>query len=639
MPERLNRRLAAVLIADVAGYSRLMSRDEEATHRQAVAIRHQCIEPAVAKHGGRIVKTTGDGFFVEFASVVDALRCAIEMQDSIAAINAPLPTDRRMLYRMGVNVGDVIVEAEDIFGDGVNVAARLQALAEPGTVAISGKVRDEIDNRLDVELQDLGAHAVKNIPKPVHVFQVGGRSSRFGWLMRSRAGRRTAAAVLALISIAAAVAIFLTPPERWRALAASVPLLASLVPADTTQYAGVAIPKGPSLAVMPFENLTGDPSRSYIADGLAENITSTLSMLSNMLVVSRYSVMAYKDKRVPVQQVAREQGVSHVLAASVQQSAERYRVTAELVDARSGRVIWSERYDRSVKDVLATQDEITRNIVTALRVNLNEGEQARAFDTQTKNFEAWSLAMRGYALFGRIDPESSAQSRRLLEQAIALEPGYAWAWTYLAANYALAARFGFGGDRTELLQRAFDAATRAIELDPNLPNAHATLGSIYLIRREHDKAIAEGRVAVALGPNDSEAHALLGQSLYQAGQFAEAVTEMQKAERLSPRYPSWYLYVHAPALVFLGNYKDAIPLGQRGIELAESPFNLWAAHLVLAFALVESGRVDEARVHAAQAAQIVPGRGIQVLIRTSLARDPKQFERYVAALRKAGLPE
>jgi adenylate cyclase len=617
-----------------------MNQDEEETHRRVQAIRHDCVDPTVAGHRGHIVKNTGDGFLAEFASVVDAVRCAIAIQVAVASLNKDVRADAKVLFRMGVNVGDVIVEPNDIFGDGVNIAARLEALAEPGTICVSSKVRDEVDDRLNVTMHDLGSHVVKNIARPVRVYRIDSRPrSRLRAWIKSNRTRRAAVAAILLLLVAVAVGMLLLPAESLRRYAATIPFARNLLAPHIQTGNGLPTLVGPSLAVMPFENLTGDPSQAYVADGLAENVTATLSMLSNMLVVSSYSVAQYKGKQVPAQQVAREQGVSYLLAASVQRSPAHYRVTAQLVDGRSGQLLWSERYDYEPKDLLAAEDDITRRVVTALRVKLNEGEQARAFATETHSFDAWTLAMRGYAALQSVGLDTNAESRRLLQKAVELEPNYATAWSYLAGAYALAARFGFGGNPAQSLDKAFEAATRAIQITPDLPDAHATLGSIYLFRRDYEHAIGEGRKAVALGPSNADAHALLGQSLYYAGELPEAITMLQRAERLSPRHPAWYLFIHALAVTETGDVRNSIAIAQRGLEFSEGPFNRSAAHLILAYDFVQTGNKDEARNHAAEAYRLNPTRGLIQIERTSLIRDRARLEKFIGALRTVGMPE
>jgi adenylate cyclase len=637
-PHPLSRRLAAIIAADIAGYSRLMHDDEEDTHRRVRAIFQESVVPEIASHHGRLVKNTGDGFLAEFGSVVDAVRCAIAIQAAAKAMNSNAAGNEEVLFRMGVNVGDIIAEAGDIFGDGVNVAARLQALAEPGTICISSKVREEIEGRIGVTLHKQGTHVVKNIAKPVHVFRIDDapRSWRRVWF-RTHRTRRLVAGALLLSLIAVSLGTLLLSEDLRRRYAAVMPSGAKPLPRppETT----VLTAAGPSLAVMPFENLTGDPSKAYVADGLAEDVTSTLSMLSNMLVVSRYSVAQYRGKAVSVQQVAREQGVDHLLLASVQQAGEQYRVTAQLVDAASGQIVWSERYNYEPKHLLAAQDDITRRVVTALRIRLNEGEQARAFATEAHSFEAWALAMKGYAALQSVGLDTNAEARRLLHKAVELEPQYATAWSYLAGAYALAARFGFGGHPAQMLDKAMEIATRALEINPDIPDAHATVGSVYLFRRDYDKAIGAGRRAVELGPSNAEAHALLGQSLYYAGELTEAIAVLQKAQRLSPRHPSWYLFIHALAVAERGDFNGAISIARRGLEKAEGPFNRSAAHLILAFALAETGQLEEARSHASEAYRLNPTRGLGLIERTSLVRDKARLKRFIETLRGAGMPE
>jgi adenylate cyclase len=616
-----------------------MHEDEEDTHRRVRALFQESVVPEITSHHGRMVKNSGDGFLAEFTSVFEAVRCAMAIQATAKAMNRDVAANKQVLFRMGVNVGDVIFEAGDIFGDGVNVAARLQALAEPGTICISSKVRDEILGRLAVAMHERGTHTVKNIAKPVQVFRIDDspRSWMREWFVSHWTSRLLAGALL-LFLIAVSLGTLLLSEDSRRRYAPAVPFGAKLLPGPPETAVPLSA-AGPSLAVMPFENLTGDPSKAYVADGLSEDVTSTLSMLSNMLVVSRYSVAQYRGKAVSVQQVAREQGVDYLVLASVQQAGEQYRVTAQLVNAASGQIVWSDRYNYEPRHLLAAQDDITRRVVTALRVRLNEGEQARAFATETHSFEAWALAMKGYAALQSVGLDTNAEARRLLHRAVELEPQYATAWSYLAGAYALAARFGFGGNPAQMLDKAMEVATRALEINPDIPDAHATVGSVYLFRRDYDKALGAGRRAVELGPSNAEAHALLGQSLFYAGELTEAIAVLQRAQRLSPRHPSWYLFIHALAVAETGDFEGAINIARRGLEKAESPFNKSAAHLILAFALAETGSLQEARAHATEAYRLNPTRGLGLIERTSLVRDKARLRRFIETLRRAGMPD
>ena len=401
----------------------------------------------------------------------------------------------------------------------------------------------------------------------------------------------------------------------------------------------VPVPNKPAIAILPFSNVSGESGQAFLAEGLTENLTSTLAAVSSLLVVAHHSVLAYKDRAVSIQQVAREQGVRHVLSGGVQRAGNRLRVTAQLADAASGRQVWAERYDRDLRDVFAVQDDITREIIVALQVTLDEGEQARIRYRGTRNFEAWSRATRAHSFFQRYEKNAIAEAKHLFEEALAADPDYAWATAFLAAVHFIEARFGFSSDPARSMQRAFEIGTRAIALDPALPDAHATLGAIYLARRQYEEAVAAGRKAIALGPNDAESHAILAQTMFYLGEWDEAIDLSRRAIRLSPRYPSWYLLWQIWGLTFKEDYDAAIIAARRMVEIAESPQQKAVALQALAFALSGTQRDEEARKHVAEARALAPRVSIEYYLRTSFFRDPAHLDRLVAALRKVGVPE
>jgi adenylate cyclase len=496
----MERKLAAILNADVKGYSRLMGDDEAATVRTINAYR-DLMAVFIQEHRGRLVDFTGDNLLAEFASVVDAVQCAVEIQEALRVRNAALPEHRRMEFRIGINLGDVIVEGDRIYGDGVNVAARVQTLAEGGGVCISGAAYDQVKNKLGLAYESLGEQTVKNIAELVRVYRlrmepgpaaVAGRARRAGPRSRLRA---------VLIGLAVLVVVGGSGGAIWRF--ASRP---SIPP-------GLELPDEPSIAVLPFVNVGADPKQEHFSDGMTEEIITTLSKVSGLFVIASNSVFTYKGKPVKVQQVSRELGVRYVLEGSVRRSDPRIRVTAQLVDAATGHHLWAERYDRELKDVFAIQDEIAEKIVTALRVKLTQGEQVRVSRRTTDNVQAWELFSQAVEQHLRVGGEGRAQARLLYEKAIAADPRFAAAYAGLGFLHAQDARFGETSSSGRSLERAFELAQEALALDDSLPEAHASLAYVYLMRRQHTEAIAEAEQAVALLPSGAHVTRVLAEVL------------------------------------------------------------------------------------------------------------------------------
>ncbi len=631
MAKNVQRRLAAILAADVVGYSRLIVEDEAGTLEALRAHREKLIEPKIAEHEGRVVKLMGDGLLAEFPSAVEAVQCAIEIQHTMVERNADVPEERRITYRIGINIGDIFVEGDDIYGDGVNIAARLEGLADPGGICISRSVHTQIADKLDLEFEDLGEQQVKNIAKPVMVYRV--------------ALDEKAAALVTPVTV--------TPPTtgrgRWPQIAAGLVLglvgVAGLVwwqpwapdvePASVERMA-FPLPDKPSIAVLPFDNLSGNPEQDWLGDGLTENIIAVLSTSPNLFVIARNSTFTYKGKAVKVQQVAEELGVRHVLEGSVQRTGDKLRITAKLVDALTGRHLWAERYDRNLEDLFALQDEITHAIITALQVKLTQGEQVRIGSGRATNFEAWELEQRSLHLFQRFTRENNTRARQLAESSVDLDPNYALAWVRLAWTHALDVRYAWVEDRVGALSSATEAAQKALALDETLPDAHAALGFIHTLKREHEEAVADMRNAVALDPNHATAMALLAVSLTFSGSPEEAITLIKKAMRLSPYYPAWYPAALGRAYRVTGQFVEAIAAIKKSIE--RNPDEL-GPHVELTAAYSEADRSVEARTAAGEVLRIDPKFTLSRWAKTLAYRDSGEQEQYLAALRKAGLPE
>jgi adenylate cyclase len=582
----MERKLAAILSADVKGYSRLMGEDEEATIRTLAAHR-EVMTTLIQQHRGRVVDAPGDNLLAEFASAVDAVRCAAEVQHELKVRNAELPDRRRMEFRLGINVGDVVVEGEKIYGDGVNIAARLEGLAEPGGICISGTVHDQVENKLALRYEYVGEQVVKNIAKPVRVWRV---------------------------RVESAAAASVTKEQD----AAAAPLL--------------PLPDKPSIAVLPFTNMSGDPEQEYFSDGITEDITTDLSKIPSLFVISRNSAFTYKGKAAKVRDISCELGVRYVIEGSVRKAGERVRISAQLIDATTDRHLWAERHDRPLKDIFTLQDEITQKIVFALKVNLTPEEQERFKRSPTANLEAYDALLRGQEYLWRFTPEANVQARQMFEKALKLDPKYAAAYTNLAATYWR--DWWQGKPDPRALDRAFDLAQTAIDLDDASPYAHTILAQIYVWKKQHEQAIAEGRQAIALNPNYDAAYHALGDILSHAGQPEEALKMREQAMRLNPKYPPVYLNGLGYTYFLLRRYEEAIAALKK--SLSRNP-NLSMAHLNLAAVYAEAGREEEARAKGAEILQSYSNFSLESVRQRSPAKDPAQTERYLTALRKAGL--
>jgi adenylate cyclase len=562
----VQRKLAAIFSADVKGYSRLMGEDEVATIRTLTAYR-EVMFALIQQHRGRVVDSPGDNLLAEFASVVDAVQCAVEIQKALKARNADLPASRKMEFRIGINVGDVIVEGERIYGDGVNIAARLEGLAEPGGLCISGVVYDQVENKLTelgLSYISLGEQTVKNIAKPVTAYQVT-----------------------------------LEPRLDERKIEVSVPFPSR---APKQPLVPIVLEK-PSIAVLPFANLSGDPEQGYFSDGITEDLITDLSKLSGLFVISRNSVFLYKGKNVKPDQVGQDLGVRYLLEGSVRKAGNRVRITAQLIDVTTGYHLWAERYDREMQDIFAVQDEVTHQIVSALQVKLTESEQQCCFGrTPTTNMEAYECFLRGLEFLSQRSREANAQARELFERAIQLDANFAAAYARLGRTYMLDWSFQWSDDAI-LPERAAALARQAVALDPALPGAHQTLAYVYLMQKQFDQAITEAEEAVRLDPNDADACVTLGEILSCAGRPAEALGYIEKALLLDPHYPPSFLFALGQVHYLLGHYDEALAAFKR--VLTRNPAHL-RTYFFLTMIHHEQGRKEEAQAALRAAGQINP---------------------------------
>jgi adenylate cyclase len=625
----MERKLVAILSADVKGYSCLMGEDEAATIRTLTAYR-EVMASLIQQHRGRIVDAPGDNLLAEFTSVVEAMQCAISIQQELKAQNAALPPQRRMEFRIGINLGDVIVEGERLYGDGVNIAARLEGLAEAGGLCISGTVYDQVKTRLTLGYEDLGPQTVKNIAEPVRVYRVHLEPGapvpmvrQPTWRSTLRGWRGALAVVGLLLLLGGGVTLW---QRFWRP-----PAPPDVLPARASPP--LPLPDKPSIAVLPFVNMSGDPSQEYFSDGMTEDLITDLSKLSGLFVIARNSVFTYKGQAVKPQQVSRELGVQYVLEGSVRKAENRVRVTAQLVEATTGYHRWAERYDRELQDIFAVQAEISKKIVAALAVQLRGREEARLGRTYTDNLEAYDTLLRGGEHLGRYTPEANGQARQLFEQAIALDPTCALAYASLSLTYFREWASQWSQD-PQTLERAFTLAQQAVALDDALPQAYMVLGLVYQWKKQPEQGIAALERAIALAPNEADGYATLAGILIFVGQAQEALRLMQKAMRLNPHYPDYYVSSLGMAYTLTGRYAEAIDTFKQA--LARNP-DFLLAHIFLAALYSRAGWQEQARAEATAVLRLNPQFSLAVWRQTLPMQDQAALEGFLGLLRQAGL--
>lgn len=625
---RAKRKLTAIFSADVKGYSRLMREDELGTVETLKKYRG-VMASLIQEYRGRVVDAPGDNVLAEFSSVVDAVECAVKIQEELRASNAELPENRRMEFRIGVNLGDVIEEEARIYGDGVNIAARLESIADPGGICISKTAFDQIETKLPLGYEYLGEQAVKNIAKPVGAYRVlmEPRVTVAERIEKEKAvplWRRKAffAGAIGVLVAAIAVAIwhfYFRPP--------------TMQPASLENMA-FPLPDKPSIAVLPFVNMSGDPKQEYFSDGITEEIITALSKVPRLFVIARNSTFTYKGKQVKVQKVAEDLGVRYVLEGSVRTAGDRVRIIAQLIDAITGHHLWAERYDGEMKDIFALQDEITLKILMALQVKLTEGEQRVLLGKGTNNLDAYLKLLQSGERAVRFTTEDNVVARQLAEEAIALDPGYAMAYLRLSATHLMDLLYGSTKSPAESLRMAEELVQKALALDANLAEAHAFLGRIYLTKRQHEKAIEEGERALALGPNSDFIHAALAFTMRHSGRPGEAIALYKKAIRLNPIPPAWYFSGLGGSYFELGQYEEAMAEFRKALSCApDSQFS----HMGLAAAYSKLGREEEARAAAAEVLRINPTFSLEEWAKTHMYKNQADFDRFVEALRKAGL--
>ncbi|MGD9262249.1 MAG: tetratricopeptide repeat protein, partial [Desulfobacterales bacterium] len=592
--EGFERKLTAILSADVEGYSRLMDDDEEATVRTLTSYR-TTISNFVEQYGGRVVDSPGDNILAEFKSVVDAVNCAVEIQRDLAERNAELSDERKMQFRIGVNLGDVIDEEERIYGDGVNIAARIESLSEAGGICISHSAYDQIKNKLKFGYEYLGEHEVKNIREPVKAYRVLMTPEFEGKLIGfdKKASRRGWVWVAAAAVVVAVVALTI-----WQFYNSRV----SIEPASVDKMA-YPLPEKPSIAVLPFDNLSGDPEQEYFSDGFTEHIITSLSKVPYIFVIARNSTFAYKGKAVKINQIAEELGVRYILEGSIQRSNDSLRITVQLIDAITGHHIWAENYDRKLKGIFALQDEIAMKIMAELQVNIAYESLGRSSSIQTKNLKAYEKFLKGVERYLRRTEEDILHARKIFKEAIALDPEYGAPYVMLGWTHLDDIWFYRTKDRTKSLQTAEQLAQKAMELTGQDDFNLRLLSSIFMLRKQYDKAIIEIQKAIELSPNSAQSYFIYGMVLNFAGHYDEAIPNFKKAIRLNPFTPINYLNNLAWAYFHKEQYEEAIPFWNRTIE--RNPDYLFA-HIGLTGAYQMSGDEIKARESANEVLRIKP---------------------------------
>ena len=622
--ERVERKLAAILAMDVVGYSRLMGADEVGTLRALKSARKDAVDTAIAAHGGRIVKTTGDGLLAEFPSVVNAVACAVTVQRKMLARNAATPDDKRIVFRTGINVGDIIIDGKDIFGDGVNIAARLESICEPGGLCVSEIACEQVRDKLPLTFTDRGEQQVKNIARPVRVFELSAQAIAEAPEMET--GRAPPARLRnrAVLAAALAVALAVAGGVAWWAMRAGAPSQTASAPASTNVR--------PTVAVLPLVSLEANDKDDYFADGLTEDIISALGRFSDITVRSRNAVFAFKGKTPSPVQVGRDLAVRYIVEGSIRRSPERIRISIGLAAAADGSQLWSENYDVAPKEIFAVQDDITRRIAGTLVSRLTNLELAKVATKPPSSLEAYDLVLRGRDLYNRVNRTANSQARALFERAIELDPGYAPAYIGLGRVELNGVLQGWTGDPAGAIQRAQSLGQKAASLDASSAGAHALLGSTYLRYGDYDRALDEMRRAIKLNSSDPDAYAGLAAASLWSGDIDTAIKNFETAVKLGLNLNVNDSFLLGVAYVLADRNTDAVRILERSLDTNKTDIYTRA---ILAAAYADAGRKDDAARESAEVRRIDPR--FDTADFGSLLKKPDLRAKLTSALAKAGL--
>ncbi len=585
----MERKLAAILVADVVGYSRLMGEDETGTLERLKSLRKEVVQPRIKERKGRIVKLMGDGLLAEFPSVVEAVQCAVDVQRSMIGREADLPDERRIKLRIGVNLGDIIVEGSDIYGDGVNVAARLEGLADPGGICISGPAFDTVEGKLDLVFEDGGEQQLKNIDRPVRAWR---------WLHDAK-----------------------TPHTD----------------SESKAIPPLHIDK-PSIAILAFTNMSGDAEQEYFSDGIAEDIITDLARFSWLKVIARNSSFSFKGQNIDLRQVADELGVRYVMEGSVRKAGNRVRITAQLIDAQDGSHIWAERYNRQLEDIFDLQDEMTESITAAIAPELEKSELRRTQYKRPDNLDAWDLVLRAKSIAALMNKERIAEARRLAEQALQLQPAYGDALAVIALCYGRDAFLSWSSDRNDNAKSAIRMASEALRENPTDTTALTARSMGEMTLGLYDEAVETMRQCVRVNSNDHTGHRGLASSLARRGDYVEAIREAEVAMTLSPRDPNLFVTYFDLAYAHLAN-RNAVEAKKWTVKLSQEFPHHIGARQVAAAVFVDLGEIELAKRAMANYLESEPGATISAMRERFTFGDPDFRERYLSALRRAGMPK
>jgi adenylate cyclase len=684
--QEVKRKLTAILSADVKGYSRLMGEDEVGTIHTLNAYK-EVMTALIQHHHGRVVDAPGDNVLAEFGSVVDAVECAVEIQKELKTRNADLPENRKMEFRIGVNLGDVIEDGEQILGDGVNIAARLESLSEAGGICISGTAYDQVENKLSLGYQYLGEQTVKNIAKPVRVYRVLMEPEAAGKVIGEKKAKPSqwlrvalGLVVVVIVVVAAAVIWKLYTPSAPQPEVASKekitvapsekpPVTAPTSPSPSVEPAfkekvtpplpekvtkpapppapkmevaskekmAFALPEEPSIAVLPFVNMSEDPKQEFLCDGITEEITTALSKVRHLFVISRQSTFSYKGKPVKVKQVSEELGVRYVLEGSIQRSGDRIRINAQLIDALTGRHIWAERYNRDLTDLFALQDDITMKILRAIQVKLTEGEQgfrAEKYFRGKQGLDCYMKMLEVRKYYQGSNIEDTRVARRIVEEMIEMCPENPMAYVILGYVHQMEYWLGIGKSPRESIEKGIELAQKALAMDDSLWAGHGLLSIFYTLKREYEKSIAEGERTVALDPGGASANLMYGMSLHYGGRPEEAIPVLQKAIRLNPLGETGNFLNLGHAYRATGRFEEAVSAYKKSLQRAPNNF---FAHLGLAATYSMMGREQEARAEAAEVLRLNPKFSVDSYAKRMTFKDQSVTDKFIDGLRKAGL--